>query len=313
MENDTVEIDFGQELGISETQGNQKDNKTHPEHWSGCIEDHKDGGMHYHLAIKLSMSMRNIMVKTKILTKQLQTVDINVVETLEAAKATIATLRHLRNDEDNLNKQIDVAILFSQRTGIDAIEEYQRHHRPRRQPRRNQDEQPETEAHLDLNEYYRKEFIQILDYQITALSDNVKVAFDIIAPCISLLLPPYKEDPKEEDIESLIGLLPLSLQPDTEILDVELTMFKEHCNVNMPDIKTLMDAAGYANERRIIFPLTSRCFQLLLTAPITSASSERSFSKLKLIKTAIRSVMKERRLKDLIILGCEKDFTDTID
>ena len=23
--------------------------------------------------------------------------------------------------------------------------------------------------------------------------------------------------------------------------------------------------------------------------------------------------MKERRLKDLIILGCEKDFTDTID
>jgi hypothetical protein len=37
------------------------------------------------------------MVKTKILTKQLQTVDINVVVTLEAAEATIATLRHLRN------------------------------------------------------------------------------------------------------------------------------------------------------------------------------------------------------------------------
>ena len=47
--------------------------------------------------------------------------------------------------------------------------------------------------------------------------------------------------------------------------------------------------------------------------PITSASSERSFSKLKLIKTAIRSVMKERRLKDLITLGCEKDLKDTID
>ena len=129
------------------------------------------------------------------MTKQLQIVDINIVDTLEAVKATIATLRHLRNDEDNLNKQIDAAIIFAGRLGIDAVEEYQRHHRPRRQPRRI-DEQPETVARLDLNEYYRKEFIQILDYQINALSDNVKVALDIIAPCISLLLPPYKEDPK---------------------------------------------------------------------------------------------------------------------
>ena len=258
------------------------------------------------------MFMRNVMVKTKILTKQLQTVDINVVDTLEAAEATIATLRHLRNDKENLNKQIDAAIIFSHRIGIDAIEEYQRHHRPRRQPRRI-DEQPETEARLDLNEYYRKEFIQILDYQITALSDDVKVAFDIISSCISLLLPPYKEDPKREDIESLTELLPLSLQPDTEVLNVELTMFRQHCDDNMPDIKTVEDAARCARERQTIFPLTSRCFQLLLTAPITSASSERSFSKLKLIKTAIRSVMRERRLKDLITLGCEKDLTDTID
>ena len=39
----------------------------------------------------------------------------------------------------------------------------------------------------------------------------------------------------------------------------------------------------------------------------------RSFSKLKLIKTAIRSGMKERSLKDVITLGREKDLTDTID
>jgi hypothetical protein len=83
-------------------------------------------------------------------------------------------------------------------------------------------------------------------------------------------------------------------------------------NDNMPDIKTVEDTAHCAKERETIFPLTSRCFQFL-TVPITSASSERSFSKLKLIKTAIRSVMKERRLKDLITLGCEKDLTDTID
>ena len=199
------------------------------------------------------MFMRNIMMKTKILTKQLQTVDINVVDTLEAVKATIATLRHLRNDEDNLNKQIDAAIVLAGRIGIDLVEEYQRHHRPRRQPKRI-DEQPETAARLDLNEYYPKEFIQILDYQINALSDNVKVVLDITAPCISLLFPPYKEDPTREDTVSLIELFPLALQSDVDVLNVELKMFRQHCYDDMPDIKTVEDAAHCVKERQNIFP-----------------------------------------------------------
>lgn len=52
---------------------------------------------------------------------------------------------------------------------------------------------------------------------------------------------------------------------------------------------------------------------MILTAPITSASSERSFSKLKLIKTVMRSVMSQDRLKDFMTLGSEKDLTDSID
>ena len=63
-----------------------------------------------------------------------------------------------------------------------------------------------------------------------------------------------------------------------------------------------------------IFPLTNRCYRLISTAPITSASSERSFSKLKLIKTVMRSVMNQRdRLKDFMTLGSGKDLTDSVD
>ena len=43
---------------FSQSQGNQKDNTTYPEHWSCCMEDHKDGGKHYHMAIKLSAPKR---------------------------------------------------------------------------------------------------------------------------------------------------------------------------------------------------------------------------------------------------------------
>ena len=50
-----------------------------------------------------------------------------------------------------------------------------------------------------------------------------------------------------------------------------------------------------------------------LTVPVTSASAERSFSKLKSVKTVMRSVMNQERLGELLTLACERDLTDTID
>ncbi|CAH1997556.1 unnamed protein product [Acanthoscelides obtectus] len=40
-----------------------------------------------------------------------------------------------------------------------------------------------------------------------------------------------------------------------------------------------------------IFPSTNRCLQLLITLPVSVATSERSFSHLKRIKTRLRSTM----------------------
>ena len=50
-----------------------------------------------------------------------------------------------------------------------------------------------------------------------------------------------------------------------------------------------------------------------LTVPVTFASAERSFSKLKLLKTVMRSVMNQERLGELWTLACERILTDTID
>jgi len=58
------------------------------------------------------------------------------------------------------------------------------------------------------------------------------------------------------------------------------------------------------------FPLTNRTYRLLLTAPVTVAKDERVFSRLKLIKTHLRTTMTEKRLEALMMLSCEKDLTD---
>ena len=46
-------------------------------------------------------------------------------------------------------------------------------------------------------------------------------------------------------------------------------------------------------------------FMLFLTLPVTVATAERSFSKLKLIKTYLRSSMGQERLSGLAILSIE--------
>lgn len=61
------------------------------------------------------------------------------------------------------------------------------------------------------------------------------------------------------------------------------------------------------------YPNVLIAYRILLTVPVTVASAERSFSKLKLLKNYLRSSMSEERLNGLAILCIEKDMLDSID
>jgi len=50
----------------------------------------------------------------------------------------------------------------------------------------------------------------------------------------------------------------------------------------------------------------------VLTIPVSVASAERSFSKLKLIKSYLRLTMYNQRLNRLVLLSIEKDFLNKI-
>ena len=61
------------------------------------------------------------------------------------------------------------------------------------------------------------------------------------------------------------------------------------------------------------YPNVSIAYRILLTMPVTVASAERSFSKLKLLKPYLRSSMSQARLNDLAILYIEKNMLENID
>ncbi|CAK8542871.1 unnamed protein product [Lathyrus sativus] len=60
------------------------------------------------------------------------------------------------------------------------------------------------------------------------------------------------------------------------------------------------------------FPNTVIAYRILLTIPVTVASAERSFSKLKLLKTYLRSTMSQERLNGLALIAVENDLLETV-
>ena len=69
----------------------------------------------------------------------------------------------------------------------------------------------------------------------------------------------------------------------------------------------------FSEERKSIFHLTNCCYLLLLTILFTVDEDERTFSRLKIVKTPPQTTMGNKRLESLLFLYCEKDINDSID
>ena len=61
------------------------------------------------------------------------------------------------------------------------------------------------------------------------------------------------------------------------------------------------------------FPNILIAYRILLTVPVTVASAERSFSKLKLLKSYLRSTMSQERLNGLVILSIENEMLEKLE
>ncbi|XP_074288250.1 uncharacterized protein LOC141613416 [Silene latifolia] len=66
-------------------------------------------------------------------------------------------------------------------------------------------------------------------------------------------------------------------------------------------------------KRKCYFQNSFIAYRILLTIPVTVASAERSFSKLKLLKSYLRSTMLQERLNGLALIAIEKDLLKKID
>ena len=98
---------------------------------------------------------------------------------------------------------------------------------------------------------------------------------------------------------------------DIDGLDLfsELKVLRE---VLREEISTPIEVLSYIKTLDS-FPNVYIAYRILLTIPVTIATVERSFSKLKLLKSYLKSTMLQDRLNVLAILSIESDVLELFD
>ena len=90
-------------------------------------------------------------------------------------------------------------------------------------------------------------------------------------------------------------------------------MRKESIDGKPLKTKSVLEVAAFVSKRKLVYPTCNMAFTFLQTAPVTVASNERSFSKLKVVKNKLRSTMLQDRLESLMLISCERDLSEGLD
>ena len=171
------------------------------------------------------------------------------------------------------------------------------------------DENVDNEITRSLEESFRVDyFLYIVDQAIFSLQNRFE-QFEVYENIFGFLFSGKKlRSLDDENLKKYCLNLECSLKHNTHSdidgLDLfsELKVLREIIKV---EDNTLIEILNQI-KRLDSFPNAYIAYRIMLTIPATVASAERSFSKLKIIKSNLRSTMSQERLSGLAILSIEK-------
>jgi len=171
--------------------------------------------------------------------------------------------------------------------------------------------------HITTEHYFRVEvFFVVIDNQLQELNSRFSdQAMELLTLC-SALVP--KDSCKTFDIDHICALVekcyPMDFNKQEKIdLQRQLKYFiiQARQDSNLKKLSTIQELCTcLAGTRKAqIYYLIDRLLRLLMTLPVFTAATERSFSAMKIFKTMLRNTRKDGFLADSMLIYIEKEIT----
>lgn len=151
----------------------------------------------------------------------------------------------------------------------------------------------------ELNGRFSNQVVDLLTLSSSLVPKNCFKAFDV-EKIQSLVEKYYPCDFTEQEKISLV------YQLEHYILDV-----CSHPELNKLSTMVELCRGLVATEKSIIYYLVYRLIRLILTLPISTATTERAFPAMKIIKTRLRNKMEDDFLRDNLIVFIEREIAES--
>jgi len=259
----------------------------------------------------------SVLTKINVVSKMMQKKDValpNIVNMLKDVDTHFKECRSengfkmMLQEAKKIAEEIDCETTFPTITNV----------RPRKKKRmfdyESKDENVESpEKHFKVNFYFI-----LLDITISKIQERFEQlnshndTFNFLNDINSFLK--LEKDTKLKYCVDLQNKLSVS-NVKSDINAIDLYEEIENLSVYVASDMNALDILQYllSNDLINIFPNLSISLRILLTMPVTVATGERSFSKLKIIKNYLRSTMKQERLTNLSIISIEREISKNLD
>lgn len=258
-----------------------------------------------------------VLRHTDMLNQTLQKKTMSAAEGQEVARMTISTLESIRDDTSfvafwqKLNGLVD---------GCDIGEPTLP--RKRRVPSKLEDGLASPVFPSSIEDHFRRIYFEAIDNVIGGLKDRFEQpGYATYSQLEQLLIKASQGDDFSHELDFCCNFYKdvnrACLQPQLCTFKLDFIKYNKQKFGHELDKVTILDIQEYFSclsdgQRRLLSEVT-RLVQLILVMPATNATSERSFSALRRIKSYLRSTMMQDRLNHLLVLHVHKDKTDALD
>ncbi|XP_020266691.1 zinc finger MYM-type protein 1-like [Asparagus officinalis] len=252
----------------------------------------------------------DVFFAINMVSKKLQNKNMNINTTMNQVRDVMLYFENFRND--GFEKSLDIARSVAFDMNVDPTFPTKRRIIRKKQPGEtdHDEEMQSTEESFRVNY-----FLIVVDMAINSLKERFEQlkTFESIFGflCDSDTLKSLDDSKLRNCCNHLESVLSHNDSSDIDLNDMfsELRVLQK----TLPEVSmTAIQILKFVKQADC-YPNVSIAYRILLTVSVSVATAERSFSKLKLVKTYLRSTMAQERLNNLAILSIENEMLQDID